>query len=149
MITANPGQHLPETIQSSWRVDGNNKNAHPVHRGVPQSTRGADSVTLDGLVCRENLGKVDFIKIDVDGAEDDVIQGGEHTICSFRPIILIEVAPYTLIERGLPGDAPLKRLLDMGYSFEDTSGHSLESDHRSWVNAISVGFGRDIVARPE
>jgi hypothetical protein len=144
-----PGQRLPETLQSSWRVDGNDRDAHPVHRGVPQATRGADAMPLDDLIMRESPERVSFIKIDVDGAEDDIIQGGERTIRLFRPIILIEVAPYTLIERGLSGDAPLKRLRAMGYHFEDLAGRVLESDRRLWVDAISVGYGQDIVAQPE
>lgn len=34
---------------------------------------------------------VDFIKIDVEGMEDEVVKGGLLTICQHRPIMLIEI----------------------------------------------------------
>jgi hypothetical protein len=37
-----------------------------------------------------NLPKVDFIKIDVEGAEHDVLLGLESTIASSRPALLVE-----------------------------------------------------------
>ena len=37
-----------------------------------------------------NIENVDFIKIDVEGYELDVLKGGEETIEKYRPVILIE-----------------------------------------------------------
>lgn len=43
-------------------------------------------VTLDGL----NLGRVDFIKLDIEGMEMEALEGGRQTIERSRPIMLIE-----------------------------------------------------------
>ena len=148
LIAASPGQQIPPSIQSSWRLAGDTTGAHPISRGVPEDTAGAESIMIDELAAREDLKNVDFIKIDVDGAENDVIVGGERTITSFQPIILLEVQPYTLIERDLPGDAPVQLLKKMGYQFETLNGSPLSADHRRWVDAIPYGFSRNVVAQP-
>jgi FkbM family methyltransferase len=47
--------------------------------------------TLDELVTEAGLQRLDFVKIDVEGAELHVLQGGAKSIESFRPAMLIEV----------------------------------------------------------
>jgi FkbM family methyltransferase len=47
--------------------------------------------TIDALVPRAGITRLDFIKIDVEGAELQVLQGGEHSIGKFRPAMLIEI----------------------------------------------------------
>ena len=47
--------------------------------------------TLDGLVERAGLPRVDFIKIDVEGAELHVLQGGEQVIEKFHPAVMAEI----------------------------------------------------------
>lgn len=49
------------------------------------------SVTLDDLLSWESVERVDFIKMDVEGAEADVIAGAKRVVTSYRPIILAEV----------------------------------------------------------
>jgi FkbM family methyltransferase len=48
--------------------------------------------TVDGLI--ERFGRVDWLKIDVEGAEVEVLEGAERTIRNYRPRIIIEVFPY-------------------------------------------------------
>ena len=40
------------------------------------------------------------MKIDVDGYEIDVLEGGRDFFINQQPIIIMELAPYTLEERG-------------------------------------------------
>lgn len=47
--------------------------------------------TLDTLID----GTVDFIKIDVDGGEADLLKGAETMIKTSRPVVMIETAPAT------------------------------------------------------
>jgi FkbM family methyltransferase len=147
-LVAGDGESIPEALPSSWRVAGDRTGAHPVHLGVPQATEGAVALTLDALVAREDLGRLDLVKLDVDGAEDDVLAGGETTLRRFRPAVVMEVAPYTLTDRGQAGDAPLRRLQHLGYRFTDLKGVSLGND-LAWVATLGRGFGRDIVALPD
>jgi hypothetical protein len=48
--------------------------------------------TLDGIAEALSLDRVDFIKIDVEGFEQSVLDGGETVIERDRPVMLIEIA---------------------------------------------------------
>lgn len=50
-----------------------------------------DAVTIDGFAEKHNIEKIDLIKIDVETAELEVIQGLKNQIKKHRPAILIEV----------------------------------------------------------
>lgn len=47
--------------------------------------------TLDSFVSELNLLKLNFIKIDVEGHEFEIIKGGINTFKKFKPIILLEI----------------------------------------------------------
>jgi hypothetical protein len=46
---------------------------------------------LDDLIPAERLPKPNFVKIDVEGVEMEVIQGMSKTIAESRPVLLYEV----------------------------------------------------------
>jgi FkbM family methyltransferase len=50
--------------------------------------------TLDGLVERLRLARVDFIKIDVESMELEVLRGARQTLKRFRPVILVETLEW-------------------------------------------------------
>lgn len=49
----------------------------------------AQIITLDSYVRKKNIPRVDLIKLDVEGAELDVLKGAAVTISRFKPILLI------------------------------------------------------------
>jgi FkbM family methyltransferase len=49
------------------------------------------SVSLDDLARWEQLDRLDYLKIDAEGAEAAILDGGHATIERFRPIIQVEV----------------------------------------------------------
>lgn len=80
------------------------------------------TVTIDSL----QLSKVDFIKIDVEGFEDDVIKGAELVLDTHKPIILCEIE-----ERHNPGglDRINKYLSEKGYEgyfFKSNQMHDIQ-----------------------
>jgi FkbM family methyltransferase len=50
---------------------------------------------LDAFCSREAIGRVDFVKIDVEGAELQVLQGGREVIEAHRPPTALARAPGT------------------------------------------------------
>jgi hypothetical protein len=48
-------------------------------------------VSLDDLLTWEGISRLDYLKIDAEGAEQQIIFGAKNTIEKFRPIILIEI----------------------------------------------------------
>lgn len=62
--------------------------------------RGSENVdceliTLDEFISARTIRRVDFIKIDVEGVEFEVLLGGESTIRTYRPSILLEYNDLT------------------------------------------------------
>jgi FkbM family methyltransferase len=51
-------------------------------------------VPLDELLQSKNINKVDFIKIDVEGYEWEVLQGAQKTIKQNKPKMIIEFSPH-------------------------------------------------------
>lgn len=61
--------------------------------------------TLDCLSAHAGLTRLDFIKIDVEGAELQVLEGGRQVIESLRPALMIEIeARHTARYRYSPDD---------------------------------------------
>jgi hypothetical protein len=54
------------------------------------------AVTVDQFVCEHGIGRVDFIKIDIEGAEIRCLRGALRTIKTHRPILMMEVNPSSL-----------------------------------------------------
>ena len=75
--------------------------------------------TLDGVVERSGVGRIDLIKIDVEGSETAVIKGAAHTLERFRPVILVEAFQPSLSRMG----SSVRELLDLirghGYEVEE------------------------------
>jgi FkbM family methyltransferase len=47
-----------------------------------------ETTTLDDVVLRRNLSRVDFVKMNIEGAEIKALRGAAVTISRFRPILL-------------------------------------------------------------
>jgi FkbM family methyltransferase len=72
-------------------VEGNGPGARVVpHSGDPNSTR-VETFTIDDLVIKEKIRRVDFIKMDIEGAELEALRGAANTIRQFRPKLAISV----------------------------------------------------------
>jgi FkbM family methyltransferase len=60
------------------------------------SDRGTHKIpvtTLDSFVEKRGIGRVDFVKIDVEGMEFQVMRGAADTLRRFRPIVYFETLP--------------------------------------------------------
>lgn len=54
------------------------------------------SVTLDEVADREGIHRLDFIKMDIEGAETAALRGAEKTLRKFRPVLAVEYNRATL-----------------------------------------------------
>jgi FkbM family methyltransferase len=108
------GRHGPVTGRSylDWDCAGPGSNAE----FGGQLRVGVDMQTLDGLCVAAGLTRLDFIKIDVEGAEMRVLRGGTDAIDGFRPAMLIEIEDRHTARYRNSAEDVTAWLLDRGYT---------------------------------
>lgn len=89
------------------------KNKHLSGRARSKSRNNkmiVETITVDDL----NLQYLDFIKLDVEGHEAQVIQGAQETLLKFKPIVMIEYKPS--LNKRYGNLDPAKLLNELGAS---------------------------------
>ena len=76
-----------------------------------------NTVTLDAVAAELKLDRVDFIKLDVEGAEELVFRGGRSVLQQHRPLLLFEVNPEAAARLNLPPDGACQALTELNYRF--------------------------------
>jgi len=105
----------PGRFLDSCRHDGLGTLFRSEHR--PAAVEEVDVTTLDRWAETVDLERLDVVKLDVEGAELGVVQGGLATLERFRPVILLEANRDTADAAGWQLEE-LFRLLEPWYTFE-------------------------------
>lgn len=148
MLVAPGGTTEPEPVYASWPLAAKGER-HPLHLGQLMSTSGARAQTLDELLVPCDLTRIDLVKIDIDGHECAALRGAQQTLERFRPVIIMELAPYVLRERGASLAELLALLAPVGYRFVDAdTGAALPVDAAALDKLIPHGGCRNVVALP-
>lgn len=79
------------------------------------ATETVATMTLDSFVRERGIERVDALKLDVEGAECQVLAGGAETLARCRPAMLMEYNPPCLERFGVGGDTLPKTVRAMGY----------------------------------
>ncbi len=74
-----------------------------------------ESVCIDEFVVQKGIDKIDFIKMDIEGAEMDALQGGINTIKTHRPKLAISIYHHHYLD--LLNVTLWVKQLDLGYKF--------------------------------
>jgi FkbM family methyltransferase len=84
-------------------------------------------VTLDGFCAERGIDRVDFIRMDIEGAEQKALQGALGIIDRDRPHVLLEIHPVMLDARfGGSADAVVDLFQSRGYRMFALNGDRLE-----------------------
>ena len=147
MLVAPAQAALPDAIYSSWPLAAGTQ-LHPVHQGRLMSTDGARAVTLDEYLAAAGVGPVNFVKLDVDGSEPDVLAGGAETVASDRPRIMMEMAPC-LFEGGDGFERIVDSLKTHRYRIEHLrTGRPLPVDAAVLRARIPDGSSMNVLCQP-
>lgn len=122
------GRFGPVTGRSflTWEAEGLGSNAE--FRGHTEVVVPVD--TLDQLCERAGLARLDFVKIDVEGAELQVLRGGGRAIEEFRPTLLLEIEARHLTRYGFAVRDVTEWLTGRGYT--------MHVWQRGWQQATAV-----------
>jgi FkbM family methyltransferase len=78
-------------VSSSTGVLHFNAQAEGSSRVDADSIESVPAVTIDDVMEEQHLGRVDFIKMDIEGGEVDALRGAEETLKKFTPRLAISV----------------------------------------------------------
>lgn len=67
----------------------------------PHQIENIKLTTLDKFVIDNNIDKIDFIKIDIDGHEPAFLRGASEVLSKMKPIILLEVNHENYLHAGV------------------------------------------------
>ncbi|MCT8992270.1 FkbM family methyltransferase [Chelativorans sp. SCAU2101] len=140
------GQKVP-IFESDTLFDDGTNNA-----GLPSLFReGPGYRTIEEILLlrlddfTEQIGPVDVIKIDVEGAELAVLRGGESTISKYKPYIIFEANASALRAAGENIDTLFAYLIEMGYRLNIIG----ERGQLSAVTDGDLGFANVLASHPE
>lgn len=85
-------------------------------RTVTEESIQIPAITLDAFVRKHGLQRLDLIKVDVEGAEFEVLQGADHVLRTLRPRVILELCDTLQIERGLSSRQIKEFMVERGYS---------------------------------
>lgn len=73
------------------------------------------NLRLDDMLLGERISRVDLVKIDVEGAEENVINGAPVMLNEIRPIWYLELDDSRAIPMGNSSQRLFNRMIDAGY----------------------------------
>ena len=113
IVQAAVGKDIDLLVYNADHTNGTTSQLYEETDALLSSTT-VPSLPLDRIIDKDR--PIDFIKIDIEGAEYNAIRGGEAIIQKWHPIIVSEFSPGQMIGRsGASGIEYLQRLRDLGY----------------------------------
>lgn len=134
---------------SSWKINKEvGTDQHPVHGGKAMSTEGVPTTTIDDFVKEHQLNRLDFIKIDTDGHEFDVLLGAKTAVETFRPQIIFELGQYVMEERGIKFSDYEGLFSELNYKLSNAANNKAISDS-NFKKVVPKKGTIDVLALPK
>ena len=125
-----------ENTQLSFRKELSFKAASAVIEKKPNITRPAEvinveAISIDSFVEKNNIKKIDFIKMDLENAEQEALEGAKSTLVKHRPQLAISI--YHSNEQFYVIPLYLSKLLN---NYEFRLGHYRDNNTETVLYAI-------------
>ena len=146
-VSAKSSEHSEMKAIASWKVNNENSEIHQFNMGAVKSAEGVPSISLNDFCQKENLARVDFIKMDTEGYESDVLKGSADAIARYRPQIIFEIGLYSMVERGIDFSFFSNYFEKLNYKMYDSASKAMITlaNHKKYIPAKAT---IDIIAIP-
>ncbi len=94
--------------------ESNGPATHVSMKRISEKSSFVDTKTIDDLVSEGTIEKVDFIKMDIEGAETNALKGAENTLRKYKPRLAICLYHSPLDFKAIP---EYLNSLNIGYKF--------------------------------
>jgi FkbM family methyltransferase len=129
-------------VADDWAAGYNS--LRPPNVSAPTSTTRVHMVRLDDWLARHKIDHVDFIKLDIEGAELAALRGAQKLLeVRPRPVLLVEVYDIRTQPWGYPAREIVQLLDRAGYRWfslrEDGAPYPVEADRECYdANLVAV-----------
>ena len=89
-----------------------------------------ETVRLDDYVSQFPLARVDFVKLDVEGGEREVLQGASSVLTKFRPILICEILDATTQAWGYKAREIIQMLESFDFAWFDIRSNGSIVPHK-------------------
>lgn len=106
-----------ETVTLTMHEDDSRISLHRAGTAADNCADGesVEAYTLDRVLSDHGFERVDFIKVDVEGAEELVLRGAAQSLRQWRPMILFEINRKATELMELDVHSPYSSLVALGY----------------------------------
>ncbi len=124
--------------------DPNNRGKNHLEPDPSSGGQGSmvEVTTVDAFAAVRGLGRVDLVKLDVEGYEPQVLEGAAQTLRAHRPRLFIEFSGALLERAGRSAPEFARHLRSLGYRLSLAKGGPMPSDE------ALAGAHVDVVALP-
>jgi FkbM family methyltransferase len=114
----------------------------PFHRTTHRIIANLKLVNGDDYLARQGVGKIDLIKIDVEGFEKYVLQGLKETLIKYRPVVVMEFSRSSKKTFSTPQE--FWEIMPKDYALSEVvfAKKSLISSRGSLYRLQQVDFGK-------
>jgi len=88
---------------------------------ISSTTERVAAITLDSYVAQHKIERVDFLKMDIEGAEFSALKGMKNTLSTFHPKILLEISADVMTETKQDPQKILDFLFALNYQMYGVS----------------------------
>lgn len=112
------------------------------HDAINGKTEIVNAVRGDDYFLQKNISRIDFIKMDIEGAELFALQGLEETLEKFKPILFVELSEAVLANSSVKKEEIITFLKKMKYEMKgiDNAGNIVELDSGEINDSENVVF---------
>lgn len=138
----------PAAVAASWPVAAASGDLNAWQARSERST--SQAITADDFCAQAGIARIDFVKLDVDGHEYAVLQGFRASLARFRPVILVEIAPFIYDETNAGEfDQFIQLLAGLNYEFTDANtGRPVSQDPAVLRRTVTPGGGFNAILYP-
>lgn len=116
---------LLHTFNDNWSNKGMSSLVSSHCDGLDQKLE-VPLMTLDRFVADHEIKKIDYIKVDIQGAELLFLKGAKETLTRLLPCLIMEISSIDLSQAGLTAENIFDELIRLGY--------------QNFFNLVSNGF---------
>lgn len=130
-------------LYHGWDPVGNSLGMDPLCGGDGEEVQ---KETLDNILEKNGVDRVDVIKVDVEGAEELVLRGATRNLTEHRPVVIFEVNPGCAAHLGLSADGARDLLESLGYEFMvlgDCAKSSNPESQPTYFNVVAIPKQRE------